>query len=130
MQKSIFIKDLKKQNHKILMVGDGINDAASLNLADISISFIAASELSKNTADIIVQGQNLSPIIDFLNISKRSMNIIKQNLLIALCYNIIAIPFAFMGYVSPLVAAFAMSSSSILVVLNSIKILSYKNLYK
>ena len=104
------------------MIGDGLNDAPSLAAADISISFSDGSDISQNIADIIIQGQKLAPVISVINSSQRAIHLMKQNLLIALIYNLIALPFAVAGFVVPLVAAFAMSSSSLLVLFNSLRI--------
>lgn len=121
-QKLEVIKKLKSENKNILMVGDGINDAPSLVLADISISPAMASDISKNIADIIFQGENLQPILEVLEVAKKSNRIIKENLLFSLIYNCLAVPFAVAGYIVPLSAALAMSSSSIVVVLNALRI--------
>ncbi len=115
------LEKLKLQNKKFIMVGDGLNDAPSLALADVSISFSRAADISQNIADIIIQGENLSPILDLIISTKKTISLMKQNLLIALIYNLIAIPFAIGGYVVPLVAAIAMSSSSLLVLFNSLR---------
>ena len=104
------------------MVGDGINDAPSLMLADVSISPSSASDISKNIADIIFQNEKLQPILEAIHTAKKSNQIIKQNLGFALIYNLIAVPFAMMGFVVPLFAALAMSSSSIVVVVNALRI--------
>ncbi len=120
LQKSEFILQKKSQG-KVLMVGDGLNDAPAIALADISISFSKASYITKNAAKIIIQGQKLSAIIEVINTAKKSVKLMKQNLLIALLYNLIAVPFAITGHVSPLIAAIAMSSSSLIVTLNSLK---------
>jgi Cu2+-exporting ATPase len=120
LQKSQFILK-KKSEGKILMVGDGLNDAPAIALADISISFSKASHITKNAAEIIIQGQKLSPIIEVINTAKKTLKLMKQNLLIALAYNLIAVPFAIAGHVTPLVAAIAMSSSSLIVLLNSLR---------
>lgn len=108
------------------MVGDGINDAAAMSEADISISFGNATNLTQNVADIIINRNQLSPIIDFIKLAKKSLKIIKQNLFFCLIYNAIAVPFAVLGYVNPLLAALAMSSSSLIVVLNSLRIKNFK----
>ena len=121
-QKLEILKALKNKNKNILMVGDGINDAPSLMLADVSISPASAADISKNIADIIFQSQKLQPILETIKTAKKSSQIIKQNLAFALFYNLVAVPFAIMGYVVPLFAALAMSSSSIVVVLNALRI--------
>ena len=106
---------------KFVMIGDGLNDAPALALSPVSISFSRAADISQNIADIIIQGEKLSPIIEVINSSKKSISLMKQNLLIALLYNLIAIPFAVSGQVVPLIAAIAMSSSSLLVLFNSLR---------
>lgn len=116
-----FLEKQKAKNEKFIMVGDGLNDAPALALADVSISFSKASDISQNIADIIIQGQKLMPIIDLINSSSKAIFLMKQNLLIALIYNLIAIPFAVAGQVVPLLAAIAMSSSSLLVLFNSLR---------
>ncbi|MES2677832.1 MAG: heavy metal translocating P-type ATPase metal-binding domain-containing protein [Pseudomonadota bacterium] len=121
-QKLAILKTLKSKNKNILMVGDGINDAPSLMLADVSISPSSAADISKNIADIIFQSEKLQPILETIQTAKKSNQIIKQNLAFALVYNLIAVPFAIMGYVVPLFAALAMSSSSIVVVVNALRI--------
>jgi Cu2+-exporting ATPase len=116
-----FLEKIKAKNEKILMIGDGLNDAPALALADVSISFSKASHISQNIADIIIQKENLLPILELLNTSKHSILLTKQNLMLALVYNLIAVPFAVAGYITPLIAAIAMSSSSLLVLLNSLR---------
>lgn len=118
LEKAQFLENL---GEKFIMVGDGINDAPSLSLADVSLSFSSASDIAQNIADIVICSQKLQPILDVINSSKRALNLMKENLLIALIYNLIAVPFAFFGYVIPLVAALAMSSSSLLVLFNSLR---------
>jgi Cu2+-exporting ATPase len=131
VEKTQFLKeiqnDLKAKNRKFAMIGDGLNDSPSLALADISISFSKAADLSQNIADVIIQGEKLMPIFALLESAEKSLKLIKQNLAIALIYNLFAIPFAILGYVIPLVAAIAMSSSSIIVLLNSLRMNLVKN---
>lgn len=116
-----FLEKIKSENQKFIMIGDGLNDAPALALADISISFSQASDLAQNIADIVIQGQKLNPILDLINSSRRAIFLMRQNLLIALIYNLIAVPFAIAGHVVPLIAAIAMSSSSLLVLFNSLR---------
>lgn len=122
IQKADFLKSLQGKNEKFIMLGDGINDSPSLSLADVSISFNNAADISKNIADIIIQGQNLNPLIKTINTSKNSIFLIKQNLAFALIYNIVAITFAVTGNITPLIAALSMSASSLIVLLNSLRV--------
>ncbi len=126
LEKVAFLQQLKAKKQNILMIGDGLNDAPSLALADVSISFSKASDISQNIADIVIQGENLMPIFSVIKSAKKSLKLMRQNLLIALIYNILAIPFAISGQVVPMLAAAAMSSSSLIVLLNSFRINSKK----
>lgn len=120
VKKADFLKTLPK-DEKFIMVGDGINDALSLQMADISISFNNASDIAQSISDIIIQGDKLNPISQIISSSTKSVKIMKQNLSLSLLYNIIAVPFAMAGFIIPLFAALAMSSSSIIVTLNSLR---------
>lgn len=122
IDKANILKSFSSKGDKFIMVGDGINDAPALQMADVSISFNNASDIAQNISDVIIQGQKLAPIQQFIESSNDSIKIMKQNIAISLIYNSIAIPFAMAGYVVPLVAALAMSSSSIIVILNSLRI--------
>lgn len=121
-QKLEILQKLKLENKNILMIGDGVNDAPSLTMADVSISPSSASDISRNIADIVFQGERLSPILEIFRTAHKTDRIIKENLGFSLLYNLIAVPFAIMGYIVPLFAALAMSSSSIIVVLNALRI--------
>jgi len=116
-----FLQKLKAQKQKFMMIGDGLNDAPALALSDVSISFSKAADITQNIADVIIQGENLAPLKNLLSSSKQAIRLMKQNLVIALVYNLIAVPFAMAGSVVPLVAAIAMSSSSLLVLFNSLR---------
>jgi P-type E1-E2 ATPase len=130
LEKAQFIESFIKQKKPFMMIGDGINDAPSLSLATVSISFNNASDLSKNIADVIINSNQLQPILDLFLGSKKAIKIIKQNLAIALIYNLIAIPFAIIGMIVPMIAAIAMSSSSLIVIINSLRINKFFNLNK
>lgn len=121
-EKAEEIEKIKSSGNTVLMVGDGLNDAPALACADVSMSPSTAIDITQNSADIVFQGQKLEPIITCIKLAKKSISIIKQNFGISFIYNLIAIPIAFMGFVTPLVAAAAMSFSSILVVINSLRI--------
>ena len=122
IDKCEYIEKLKKKGSKILMVGDGLNDAPSLSLADVSMSPSSAIDITQNTADIVFQGIVLRPIIKTIVVAKQAKKIIIENFMLAIFYNMIAIPFAVLGYVTPLIAAIAMSSSSLVVILNSFRL--------
>lgn len=123
IQKLDFLYKLKAEGMKVMMVGDGINDAPSLAVADISLSFSDASDISQNVADIIIRGSKLAPIIKLISEGEKALRLMKQNLSISVIYNLIAIPFAFLGFIVPLLAALAMSSSSLMVMLNSMRVI-------
>lgn len=120
-----FIETLQKQGKKILMIGDGLNDSAALKIADASISPASAMAISQNNSDIVFQS-NLGSIIKILFLAEKSAKLVKQNFVISFVYNILAVPIAVSGFITPIIAAIIMSTSSLLVVLNSMR-LHFKN---
>lgn len=113
---------LRAAGHKVLMVGDGLNDAPSLASAHASISPSDAADISQTAADVVFQGESLAPIVETLAVARQSQRMAIQNFGIALCYNAVFVPLAVAGFVTPLLAAIAMSASSIAVTANAIRL--------
>lgn len=122
LEKTERIAALKASGAQVLMVGDGLNDAPSLSSATISMSPTSAMDITQNAADIVFQGDRLRPVLSALYTARFSQTLVRQNFLLAIGYNIVAIPLAVAGYVTPLIAAIAMSSSSLLVIGNAMRL--------
>jgi P-type Cu2+ transporter len=115
------IEDMRKAGQRVLMVGDGLNDAPSLAAANVSMSPVSATHLAQAAADAIFLGERLEPVATALRLSRRAFMVMKQNLWLAVIYNAVALPVAIAGLVTPLIAAAAMSGSSILVTANALR---------
>jgi len=122
VEKSTILDELKHQGAQVLMVGDGLNDAPSLALATVSMSPTSAIDITQNAADMVFQGESLRPVLTAWKVACFAQTLVKQNFLLSIGYNVIAIPMAVAGYVTPLVAAIAMSSSSLLVIANAMRL--------
>lgn len=117
-----FLHAMQAQGKSVLMVGDGINDAPVLATANVSMTVSGASELANAQADFILTGSSLDSICQVFSSCEKTHKVIKQNLIWALSYNLLAVPFAAAGLIQPWVAALGMSISSLVVVLNSARL--------
>lgn len=116
------LEQLHQQGHKVLMLGDGVNDVPVLAAADISIAMGSATDLAKTSADAILLSNRLGSLVQAFAIAKKTRHIIIENLSWAILYNGLIIPFAAIGWVTPGWAAIGMSISSLLVVLNALRL--------
>ena len=115
------VEAMGAEGRHVLMVGDGLNDSPSLAAAHVSASPSTAADISQTVADAVFQGHGLSPITNLISTARRARRVMRENLVLAIGYNILMVPLAVAGYVTPWVAAAAMSSSSILVIANSFR---------
>ena len=116
------IKELRSAGEKVLMIGDGINDAAAISEADLSMALGTGTDTAIASADITLMRPELGSAISALNLSKNTLRIVRTNLLWAFFYNVIGIPIAALGLLNPMYAGGAMAASSLFVVLNSLRL--------
>lgn len=117
-----FMEHLQTEGHKVMMVGDGINDAPVLAGADVSVSPSSGIDIARNAASVVFTGESLVPLLRLLDTGIYSQKLVRQNFGMTVIYNILAIPLAIGGFVTPLIAALAMSLSSLAVTLNAFRL--------
>lgn len=125
-EKANIIQQLQLEGHKVSMVGDGINDAPALTVADVGIAIGSGADVAVESGDVTMMKNDLNRVVDAIILSQKTMKNIKQNFLWAFLYNIFMIPFAMFGFLPPWLAGAAMATSSVTVVLNSLRLKKIK----
>lgn len=122
VDKTRMVEQRIAQGHRVLMVGDGLNDAPALTSATVSMSPATGMDITQNAADIVFRGESLKPVLSVIITARQAQHLVRENFLLSLVYNIVAVPVAILGMATPLIAALAMSSSSLLVIGNSFRL--------
>ena len=124
--KSEKVKEYQNSGKKVIMVGDGINDAPALAQSNVGIAIGNGTDVAIESADVVLMNGDLSGVVKSIRLSKNTIRVIKQNLFWAFIYNVIGIPLAASGLLNPMFAALAMSLSSVSVISNSLRLKKVK----
>lgn len=121
-EKASYIEALRQKGHKVVMAGDGINDTLALSQSEIAIAMGSGADVAVDVSDVVLTSDSMQSLFEAFVIARKSLRVVKENLLFSLLYNVITIPLAMSGHVIPLFAALSMSLSSLVVVGNSMRI--------
>jgi P-type E1-E2 ATPase len=121
-RKAQWVRELQEQGERVLMVGDGINDAVALAQADIGVAIATGTDLAAQAADVLLVAERLTVLVEFLRLARRTKRVMVQNLFWAFAYNMAALPLAALGKLNPMIAAVAMALSSVTVVGNALRL--------